>query len=138
MDRAAALAYIANEFPSLIAEAGLNATDDNAGFKVAIDSALRNLSYAEADLETADETVKVSDYLFLLDYYALRKLVRQLSMRSQYQVDGQQYYDQQLFAQAKAMLDAAEKAVKSLGYNVNGGIFVATYNLDFLEPDTEF
>jgi hypothetical protein len=75
MTRADALTYLAEQWPGLQAALGVTSTDDAAGFKGAIDAALRALGVPTAEL--AAPTIATADegkLLALLDYYGARRL----------------------------------------------------------------
>jgi len=142
MNRSEALAYLASEYKTLASVAEIEESDSAIGYKNVINSALRELGYTESDLATTecDYTASVKNYTALLDYYALRRLTRVLATKIDYSIDGQSHKEQQIYAQAKELLEEATIIVTALGFNVGtaNSMTFGTLNLDFLTSGTEF
>jgi hypothetical protein len=136
MDRVAALAYIAGEFTTLATEADVTVTDTSAGFKTAIDTALRELGYSESDLASADvPTSLTNDYVKLLDYYALVKLARSLAIYADVRVDAPtvEKKKSQIYANVMKLLGLAKADIETLGYGL-AEYTSGFINFDYLEP----
>lgn len=137
MNRAAALAYLGEQFGTLATELGMTATDDTAGYKAPIDTALRVVGTAEADLATAVIADDVARYLAALDYAALQHLWRKAAARVDISV-GDPAVDKkrsQVFKQIGEMLKDARRAAEDAGVLTGTSTWtLGRFTLDFLEP----
>lgn len=141
MDRAAALNYLTEEYRELATNAKFTTQQTTDAYNTAIDMALRQLSVAETDLSTYDvaqaDTLK---YLALLNYYALSRFARLLSI--QFDVKAGQGAIEASRSQAfKAVMQLKDEAAKELlqygvkvGASSGAGMQFGRLNLGFLEP----
>ena len=77
MNRAAALAYVQNEYADIALETGLDTTPLLQAYNTAIDQSLRGLEYPESQLGTTDvPDSQVIGYLALMDFFVLTRFLR--------------------------------------------------------------
>lgn len=137
MDRTAATTYLTSEFGELATDARLTGPQIADAYSTAIDMALRQLGFAETDLATAVVgDAMVLSYLALLQYYALKRYARILSLRFDVNVSGaMQAMRSQAYGQVQALLADAEETVLNYGFDVKGTAFqLGRLTLDFNEP----
>jgi hypothetical protein len=136
MLRADANAYLVEEYRELATEAEFTSDQTTSAYSVAMDMSLRQLGYAEAALSTAD----VLKYLALLNYYALNRFAKLLSIRVDTAAGNNAINtkDSQAFDQVTKLQARAAQEVASYGIDVGGiGAYrMGRINLDFLEPST--
>lgn len=144
MDRAAATTYLTEEYRELAADAKFDSGQTTSAYNTAIDMSLRQLGIAEEDLSAYDvaqsDTLK---YLALLNYYALVRFARLLSIRFDVKA-GQGAIEasrSQAFAAIQQLKDEAAAELATFGIIVGaeaaGGFYqIGRLNLDFLEPST--
>ena len=142
MNRAAASTYLTSEYSALMTEIGFDSGATAIAYSTATDMALRQLGFAEVDLPTADVAqADILGYLALLNYYALRRIQRDLSVRVDVTIAGQITATRSKAAiQVKALLDDARAEAEALGFSITKPAMLAgRFTLDFLEPpQTEF
>ena len=142
MDRPSATTYLTNEYAGLMTEIGFTSGQITTAYSTATDMALRQLGWAEVDLPTADVAqTDILNYLALLNYYALRRIQRDLSVRVNVTIGGQiSAMRSQAAVQVKALLDDARAEAEALGFSITKPAMAAgRFTLDFLEPpQTEF
>lgn len=128
--------YLNEQFSSLASMIGQD-SDPLIGYLPDIDYALRMLGYTEAELGAATIENAQRDAVFSLsEYYAARRIWRQLSSRVNIKVDDSQFDYRQVLVNAKAIMDDAQRRCQALGYDVTGaGWSVATLNTDWIEPE---
>lgn len=135
MNRSDATTYIANSLNTVLAAAGVTATDTAGGLKEVIDDSLRALGYAEATLATADTTLdETTGYLALLRFFTLRKVFQAVALK----VDLAVGQDSKKWSQAKDavkdMLSEARRDAKPwMETDESFGMF--HLNLDIFEPE---
>jgi hypothetical protein len=136
MDRAAALEYLQDEYQELSDDTELASDRQLRAYSSAIDQSLRELGYAETDIPTAIELVRIQSYTALLDYFVLVFYSRIFALRTDVNVAGAlQAARSQTFKQVQILLNLAEKRLINMGINltqvrIRGG----RVNLDFLTP----
>lgn len=142
MDRTSATTYLTNEYAGLMTEIGFNSGQIAVAYSTAADMALRQLGFAEVDLATADVAqADILGYLALLNYYALRRIQRDLAIRVDVTIAGQITATRSKAAvQVKALLDDARMEAEALGFSITKPAMAAgRFTLDYLEPpQTEF
>lgn len=140
MDRTAATTYLTEEFRELASESKFTSQQTTDAYNVAIDNSLRYLSFAEVDLATADVAqADVRKYLALLEYYALKRFLRLLSLRYDVKAGNGaiEAMRSQPYRQVKELLDDAEATCQTLGLNIGAPVPAVQpfrLQLDFLEP----
>jgi hypothetical protein len=118
ISRADIAIYLDTQFSSLAAAIEQN-VDLDAGYEPDIDNALRKLGTVEADLATA--TLADADRAIgfaLAEYYAARRIYRQLASRINFTADGSQFNYQYVLQAAKTLMDEAEKLCAALGVDI--------------------
>lgn len=139
MDRTSAMAYLTSEFAELATDAKFDSNQTSTAYNTAIDNALRKLSFAETDLSTADVVqADVQKYLKLLEFFALKRFSRLLSLRFDAKA-GNGALDatrSQAFAHVERLIDDTRGELAQLGIIIGGSNFfeMGRVNLDFLEP----
>jgi hypothetical protein len=140
VDRASALAYLTSEFAELATDAKFSSTQTSTAYNTAIENSLRKLGVVEEDLATADVVqADIQKYLKLLEYFALKRFSRVLSIRFDAEV-GQKAVvatRSQAFKMVEQLIEEARSELAVLGIVVGGdnNIFeMGRINLDFLEP----
>lgn len=148
MDRNAALDYVANEYKKPADDLGILQTDTSAGWKSVIDAAFLSIGTEYTGLQTAtfSDTADTAFgdplpvvFIALLNYYAIRRLLRAASTRVDI-TTGQPIEGavrSQLFKQLKALLDDAQAELIQYGFGNVPQIIAGRLNLDFLEPFLE-
>lgn len=141
MDRTSANAYLLEEFRELADEADFTTDQTTSAYSVAMDMSLRQLGYAETALSSADvPQADVLKYIALLNYYALNRFSKLLSIRVDTAAGNGAINtkDSQAFAQVKQLMGMAAQECASFGIDVGGiGAYrMGRINLDFLEPST--
>lgn len=128
--------YLDSQFSSLAASVDQD-SDPLTGYAPDINLAFRKLGVARADLATATlEDSQEEAVTTLAEYYALRRIWRQLGDRINFTADGATFTHQYMVANAKALMDDAQKRCASLGYDVSGDAWSVGYmNLDYIEPE---
>lgn len=136
VDLAQVANYLNEQFSSLALMIGQD-SDPIIGYLPDIDYALRMLGYTEAELGAATIEDARRDAVFSLsEYYAARRIWRQLSSRVNLKVDDSQFDYRQVLVNAKAIMDDAQRRCQAFGYDVTGaGWSVATLNTDWVEPE---
>lgn len=140
MDRPTALTYLDNEYAELATEAQFNSGQISTAYNTAIDMSLRQLGYTEDVLPTTDVPQnQILGYLSLLNYYALKRFARLLSIRVNVTIGGQLSAQRsQAFANVNILLTSAEKEAVALGFAVGEDAVafgLGRMTLDFLEPN---
>jgi hypothetical protein len=143
MNREDAIEYIISEFSKLIAQVGLEASDDVGGFFYTINSAARELSVDPDDYDDFVIDVASDDeFQALLDYYALQRIARAAAAMVDVTsgATGTSKSRSQLSVQISDLLITAQRRVESLGFVVLRAWSGGEINLDFIEakPETEF
>jgi len=138
VDRTQATTYLTNEYAELVLDARFNDTQTSVAYSAAIDMSLRQLGISETDLPTADVAqADILKYLALLNYYALKRFQRLLSIRVDVKI-GQNTLDasrSQAFNAVSQLLDQAHEELLSLGLDIRGtGFEMGRINLDYNEP----
>jgi len=141
VDRTAASNYLQEEYRELADEADFTTDQTTSAYSVAMDMSLRQLGYAETALSSADvPQADVLKYIALLNYYALNRFAKLLSIRVDTAAGNGAINtkDSQAFAQVKQLMGMAAQECASLGIDVGGvGAYrMGRINLDFLEPST--
>jgi hypothetical protein len=139
MDRTAAMAYLTGEYQQLADDAKLSSTQVTSAYSVAVDMSLRQLGVQETDLQTTDiAQPQIIAYLALLDYYALKRFERMLSIKFDVNVGNNTVfaYRSQAFKAVQQLVQDAEERLLKLGYDVGGGpsFQMGRINLDYNEP----
>lgn len=141
MSRAAAATYLADEFPELLADAGITDLDEAGGLKGAIDRALAWLGTPTADLAAA--TVENEDaYKAALDWAVLLRIKRAVAGRWYGKSVGTpsvSVQKQQAFANLNELLaDAEARASAYIVVVADGGAWTVTgIGADWIEPGIE-
>jgi len=129
-------AYLNSQFSNLGAAIGQN-SDPLVGFKEDVDAALRKLGVARANLATATlEDSQEEAAETLAEYYAARRIWRQLGDRTNLSLGGNSvnFTDQRMHV--KTMMDDAATRCAQLGYSVTGeGMSMGYLNLDWIQPE---
>lgn len=119
--------YLDTQFSALAASIGQD-SDPLTGFEPDINLALRKLGVARANLAEATVEDSQEDAVNALsEYYALRRIYRQLGDRVNTSTGVTSYNFTSQRDSVKAMLDDAQKHCAALGYDVTGHIIVG-YN----------
>lgn len=137
MDRAAALIYLNEQWPGLQTALGVANTDLAAGWKAAIDSALRSLGAATADLTSA--TVALADepkFLALLDYFGARRLLVEATTKVDVSVAdvGLSKRYSQMRDGLQTLMDSYQATLELYGVGPIQQMQTGRLTLDFLEP----
>ncbi len=139
MNRTAATAILTTEYAELVTEVKFTTQQTSDAYTFAVDMSLRQLGYTEDVLATTDvPQSQITVYLALLNYYALRRFSRLLSIRFDVQIAGSlQALRSQAFKQVQQLLEEAEAECANLGYAVGSksGLQMGRVPLDYLEPD---
>lgn len=142
MDRVTAKTYLTNEFAELATDAKFTSTQIDTAYSTAIDNSLRKLGFVEEDLPTADVVqADVQKYIKLLEYFALKRFSRVLSIRFDAEV-GQKAVvasRSQAFKMVEQLIEEARSELAVLGIVVGGdnnAFEMGRINLDFIEPRT--
>lgn len=145
MNRAAALAYLTEEYRELVTDAKFNSQQTTDAYNVAIDNALRYLGVVESDLATADVVqADIIKYMRLLDYFALQRFSKLLSIRFDVRLPGpMDAYRRQAFQQVQVMIQQLTAELAALGIIVGPGstqvVTMGRVSYDFLgAPESEF
>jgi hypothetical protein len=135
LSRADIASYLDTQFSALAASIGQD-PDPEEGYTPDIDLTLRKLGVARDDLVTATLGDGQEDAAWALsEFYALRRIYRQLGDRVTHTMGTTSYNFASQQASVKAMLDAAQKQVSALGYDVTGDVWSIGYmNNDTFEP----
>ena len=145
MTRAQAISFLQERYSSVVDEdkLGLTLTDDSGGFKVALDNALLEIGYTYSQLPTT--TVGDSDvpaFRAVLAYYALRHIAEAAIPLVSIQTDFPRPLkrSEDIFTHIMELLKTALAEAQGFGYLTSIGIpqiQIASYTLDFLEPECE-
>lgn len=112
--------YLDSQFSALAASVGQD-SDPLIGFEPDINLALRKLGTERADLATATlEDSQEDDVSTLAEYYALRRIWRQLGDRVTHTMGQTSFNFTSQLENVKAMMDDAQKRCTALGYDVTG------------------
>jgi chemotaxis response regulator CheB len=141
MLRADASAYLVEEYRDLADEAEFTTDQTTSAYSVAMDMSLRQLGVAEAALSTADVAqADVLKYLALLNYYALNRFAKLLSIRVDTAAGNNAINtkDSQAFDQVTKLQTRAASELTFYGISVGGmqAYGMGRINLDILEPST--
>lgn len=132
-------AYLDSQFSALASAIGQSANSAASdGYGPDINLALRKLGKARADLATAtvEDTSEETVYA-LAEYYAARRIWRQLSANINVKVGDSQFDYKTAIATAKELMQDAAAVCAALGYDVAAESWSAGWlNLDYLEPET--
>ena len=138
MDRTAASTYLTSEFAELASYAQFDTGQTTTAYSTATDMALRQLGYTEDVLSTTDvPQAQVMPYLKLLEYYALRRFARLLSIQVTVTLPGPTTaMRNQAFSQVTALLAQVQEDLIALGVDIgNAKSFqLGRISLDFQEP----
>ena len=143
MNRTAASTYLTTEYAELATDSKFTSDQLTAAYNTATDMSLRWLGYQETDLATADVMqADVLKYLALLNYFALKRFQRLLSIRVDVKF-GKQEMDatrSQAFNAVSKLLAEAEEELEGLGISIKNNFEFGRVTLDFQEPSlpTEF
>jgi hypothetical protein len=141
MDRGQALIYVSNEFRTLANDLSVLAEDDNLGWKSVIDAAFLSLDvpYTSLASATVDDNTQAQSLIALLNYYAVRRLMRAAATRIDLQTGhpAQLANRSQIMKNLQALLADVERDLVSIGLGVEQ-LEYGRFNLDFLEPCLEF
>lgn len=138
MTRAQLLAYLAVEFAALFAETGIEADDTDDGIGFALDQTFRKLG-ATGDLSAAsaaDDEVEAAQALG--EFYTLRRFLRALGGRSEFDATAVKAGRTQVFTQVSDLLKDAAQRCTALGYAVTTVVdenALMTLQLDYIEPE---
>ncbi len=141
MNRAAANAYLVEEYRELATDAEFTSDQTTAAYSTATDMALRQLGVVETDLATADvaqaDTLK---YIACLNYYALARFAKLLAIRFDVKA-GSGAIDaarSQAFDRVNLLKGQAAAELAQYGINIGGveGSQMGWLGLDFNEPST--
>jgi hypothetical protein len=142
MDRASALAYLSGQYVELASYAKFTSDQTTAAYDTAIDMSLRLLDYDESDLASADvDQINVVKYLALLDYFALDRFAKLLSVQYDVTLPGPlQAARSQAFKNVMTLKAQAEMRLATIGIDIgtsSGASFkLGRLTLDFLEPSS--
>jgi hypothetical protein len=141
VDRTAASVYLTEEYRELASEADFTSDQTTSAYSIAMDMSLRQLGYTETALSSTDvPQADVLKYLALLNYYALNRFAKLLSIRVDTSAGNNAINtkDSQAFDQVTKLQAYAAQEVASYGIDVGGiGAYrMGRINLDFLEPST--
>lgn len=134
MQRSDVATLVGLDLSSVLAAAGMDATDSTGNLKEPLDRALRSLGVAASDLSTADVD---DDALFEAQamYETLRTVYRRLGDQININSQGDAYQLNQMFANVTALLQEAETRVRMLGGAAGGsGLLPGVFNLGFQTP----
>src|SRR5690349_21715701 len=134
MTRADAVAAIAAELSSLLTSAGMAAADTTGNLKEPIDRALRTLGYAASELATATPDDDAG-FLALAIYESLKTIVARLAANFDIATAGDSYRLQQVFANAKSVLEQAAATVAGLYGSATASGGIVNVDLGFLQND---
>jgi hypothetical protein len=139
MNRAAALAYLQQEYRELMVDAKLSEQQMTDAENVAIDNSLRYLQVPESELSTAEvEQSNVLPFLALLGFFLLKRIARILAIRFDVEAGNGAINAKrsQAFRQIQHLIDEARAEVASLGIVIGetDAFQMGRLNLDFLEP----
>ncbi len=138
MNRTQATSYLASEFSALLLEIGITAGQPTTDFfAIPVDNSLRAMGYAETDLPTVDQLTKVDDYIALLEFYALKRFAKNLSIYANIAINttGLSRMKSQVYANVVQLLDKAHQEVIARGYDKGEAFGLTRLELDFKEPD---
>lgn len=142
MTRGEAVIYLSEAWPGLASALGVTATDDAAGWKSAVDAALRALGVATADL--AGATVSVADeptFLALLNVFGARRLLVEATLKVDVSVAdvgiSKRYSQMRDGLAALLALYERDSLVVALVGSVPQMV-MGRMTLDYLEPATEW
>ena len=136
VDRQAIANYLDGEFSNLAAAIGQD-SEPLTGYAPDINNALRRLDKTESELATATVEDGDRDKIFALsEYFAARRLWRQLSSYATVKVDDSSFDYKHLIPNAKQLMDDAATQCAALGVDVAASGWGLGYlNLDWLEPE---
>ena len=128
--------YLDGQFSKLAAAIEQN-SDPMFGYKPDIDNALRKVGKLESELPTVTVADSQRDTVFALaEYYAARRIWRQLGDRIDFSADGSTFTFRYMRDNAKAVMEDAASKLAVLGYDVTGQAWTTGWlNLDYLEPE---
>jgi hypothetical protein len=138
MDRTAASAYLTSEYSDLATDSKFTTDQLTAAYNTAIDMSLRYLDVSESDLATYDVVQDdILKYIALLNYFALKRFQRLLSIRTDVKLAKQELdvSRSQAFNAVSKLLSQAEQNLLSFGISMSGQDFeLGRLTLDFQEP----
>jgi hypothetical protein len=128
--------YLDEQFSKLAAAIEQD-SDVVFGYAPDINAALRKVGKLESELATATVADSQRDTVFALaEYYAARRIWRQLGDRINFSADGTSVNYQHMLANVKAIMEDAASKLAVLGYDVTGQAWgLGWLNLDYLEPE---
>lgn len=139
MDRSAVASHLAYQLSALAGEIGQAKSDASAtGYGPDIDQALRQLGVVEADLATAETAdADVPALLALAEYFALRRMARQLALGVDVSSGTMSQRNSQRAATVQTLMAEAAETAAGLGYPVTGTAAwgMERLSLDYLEPE---
>jgi hypothetical protein len=143
MNRTAATTYLTEEYRELATNAKFTTQQTTDAYNIAIDMSLRYLSFEESALSTADVAqADVLKYYALLDYFALKRFLKLLSILFDVTLPGPlQALRSQAFKNVGILLERAESELANKGIVIGGndsGYQLGRMTLDFLEPSHHF
>lgn len=124
MDRTTLTDYLANEYDSLMLEAGITATDTVDGLESVLD--------AIEDVVTVRPDLSVVWQRLVGNYYLLDRILNRFAVNMNVSISGDSYSLQQQFANVKALRDEAYRNVSWIitpvlpGDETDGGTVVVT------------
>jgi hypothetical protein len=142
MDRTSALDYLTGQYAELANYAKFTSDQTTAAYTTAIDMSLRLLDYGELDLASADvNQANVLKYLALLDYFALDRFAKLLSIQYDVTLPGPlQAARSQAFKNVMMLKTQAEMRLATLGIDIGASsgssMKIGRLTLDFLEPSS--
>lgn len=143
MDRTSALAYLVSQYSDLATYAKFTSDQTTAAYNTAIDMSLRLLDYDEPDLASADvEQQHILKYLALLDYFALDRFAKLLSVQYDVTLPGPlQAARSQAFKNVMTLKSQVEMRLATLGIDIgasssDSSMKLGRLTLDFLEPSS--
>jgi hypothetical protein len=137
MNRTAASLYLTNEYAELATDAKFTSDQLTTAYDTAIDMSLRWLDVAETDLAAADVAqANVLKYLALLNYFALKRFQRLLSIRTDVKIANRalDVSRSQAFSAVSKLLEQAEEELEGLGISIKNSFEMGRVTLDFQEP----
>lgn len=139
--RSSLAAYLSGTYGTLLADAGIEASDGTGGLKEPIDDTLLAVGVAWADI--GDGTVPDADAraaLALARYFTLDRIYTAIVNRVDITVDGPQMSKRrsQMVQQVEKSLSEARKIAEGHGLNVAASWHAGTIGFGFVEPSPEW
>ncbi len=131
MTRADIVGYLAARLGSLVAEAGMAASDTTGNLKEPLDDALRGMGYAEADLTTVVPT-DTRSVLISARYQTLLRIQEAIADRFDVSVGGDSFKLQQVIDNVEKLLAKARAEMFT-----TSGFQSGTISLGFLGSEAD-